>query len=46
LDLADPNRLDWHAEDETGGDVGAAGDRCQMDILLDAVIDEAKTFRR
>ena len=46
LDLALPDRLVRNAEHEAGDDVGAAGDRGEMDVALDGVIDEGEALRR
>jgi hypothetical protein len=46
LDLAAPDRQRRIAEHEAGNDVGAAGDRGQVHVGLDALIDKGKAFRR
>src|SRR5690606_41743955 len=46
LDFAGPHRFDRHAEHEAGNDVGTTRDRGEVNVLLDAVIDEGKTLGR
>ncbi len=41
-----PHRLGRHAEHEAGDDVGAARDRGEVHVALDAFIDVAKSLRR
>ena len=44
LDLATMDRPGRIAEYETGDDVGPAGNRCEVNVPLDAVVDEIETL--
>ena len=46
LDLAAPDGLRRYAEHEAGDDVGAAGNRGEVDIRLDRLVDEIEILRR
>src|SRR6185312_6558074 len=46
LDFTDPYRLGRNAEHEAGDDVRAAGNRGEMNVLLDALIDEGEAVGR
>ena len=46
LDLAAPHRADRIAADEAAHDVGAAGNRRQVDVALHVLVDEVEALRR